>query len=153
MNQTVRRVAALSVLWAMCELLIPNEKYRQAVRMTAGLLVISVLLSSAGNLLGSETLAQPAVARSETVAQQTYLRVALTSAANQLRSYCEHVAQRAGYQADACVFLAMDGAVERIEITLRKDGNTLLSPDELCQTLAQQMEIDAQRILLMTEDL
>ena len=38
-------VAALSVLWAMCELLIPNEKYRQAVRLTAGMLVMSVLLS------------------------------------------------------------------------------------------------------------
>ncbi len=151
MNQTVRQVAALSVLWAMCELLIPNEKYRQAVRLTAGLLVMSVLLSSAGKFLGSETIAQPAVARSETVTQRAYLCTALSAAANQVSSYCEHMAQRAGYQAETCVFLAMDGAVERIEITLRKDGNALLSPEELCHTLAKQMDIDAQRILLTTE--
>ena len=154
MNAFVRQIAVLSVLWAMCEILLPDGKHQHMVRMTASLLVMTALLTTVSGWLGRQPPAQSTMTfRMQQAAQDTYQRTALTAVANQLESYCVRMAQRAGYEAAASVALTMDGALEYVRLNLNQPSHTLLSPAELCQTLARQLGVEESRIQLSTEGL
>lgn len=149
MNAFVRQLAVLSVLWALCELLLPGGKQRPLVRMTISVLVITALLSTAGQWLSS--LTAPA---SPTLAQQavqtgadSYRRTALTAAANQVKGYCERLARRAGYEASATVFLTTEGALERVELTVRPQTPLLAAP-ALRAALAQRLGVEENRLVV-----
>ena len=152
MSAFVRQIAVLSVLWAMCELLLPEGRQQRMVRMTASLLVMAALLSTVGSWLGSARSAQPAMTQTvQQTAEDTYRRTALVAFANQLESYCVRMAQRAGYQAGAEVYLTLDGELDHVKLTLNQPEAALISSARLAQTLSQQLDVDEQRIWLSVE--
>ena len=51
MNAFIRQMAVLSVLWAFCEMLLPEGRQRRAVRLTVSLMMAASLLSSLSALL------------------------------------------------------------------------------------------------------
>ena len=154
MNTLVRQVAVLSVLWALCELLLPDGRYQRMVRLTASLLVMAALLSTVGDWLGMAQTAQPAaVVQVQQASEKEYLRTALEAAANQLENWCVQTAKRAGYQAEACVWLQMDGGLDHIDLWLRDEQNALLAPEELRAAMAERLHTDAERIRITTEGL
>ena len=57
MNAFIRQMAVLSVLWAFCEMLLPEGRQRRAVRLTVSLMMAASLLSSLSALL--PTAAEP----------------------------------------------------------------------------------------------
>ncbi len=154
MNAFVRQIAVLSVLWAMCEMLLPDGKYQQMVRMTASLLVMSALLTTLGSWLGNAH--QPAqtamTVKVQQAAHDTYRRTALTAMANQLESYCVRIAQRAGYQAGVVVCLTMDGALDHVQLVVNQKDGALLLPGELAAVLADQLNVEEERIRLSVEE-
>lgn len=130
----------------------PDGRHQQMVRMTASLLVLTALLTTVSGWLGDGQAAQPAMTvRLQQVSEDTYQRTALTAMANQMESYCVHVATRAGYQAKAAVYLTMDGALDHIDLALVPSDSALMPPDELAQTLAQQLQVERGRIMLSVE--
>lgn len=152
MNAFVRQIAVLSVLWAMCELLLPDGKHQQMVRMTASLLVLTALLSAAGNWISGEQPAQTAMThRIVQASENSYQRTALTAMANQLEGYCVRMAERAGYQAGAAVYLTQDGALDHIDLVLAQHGAALMSSAELAKILAGQLGVGEERIRLSVE--
>ena len=154
MNALVRQIAALSVLWAMCELLLPEGRYQPVVRMTASLLVISALLTTVSGWLGQETNVQPVFSmRVQQAAEEAYQRTAVTAMANQLEHYCVRMAQRAGYQAQAVVYMTMDGALAQVQLTLGQSEAPFLSPTELRGVLAEQLNVAEMCIQLTVEEL
>lgn len=132
----VRQLAVLSMLWAFCELLMPEGKQRQMVRLTAGVLVMAALVSALNGLLGGASVIEwPARAvMAEGGPPQSPERYVVQAAANQARSYCERMAARAGYDGEAAVYLRQDGSLERVELTL-----TAVAPLIDAQTLADEL--------------
>ena len=51
MNAFVRQLAVLSVLWSVCELLLPEGRQQQMVRAAVGVLVMTALLGTMGRIL------------------------------------------------------------------------------------------------------
>ena len=154
MNTLVRQVAVLSVLWALCELLLPDGRYQRMVRLTASLLVMAALLSTLGDWLGLAQTARPAaVVQMQEASEKEYLRSALAAAANQLENWCVQMAQRAGYRAEACVWLQLDGGLDHIDLSLSDEPNALLTPGELCAEMAERLDIDTERIRISPEGL
>jgi len=152
MNAFVRQIAVLSVLWAVCELLLPDGKHQQMVRMTASLLVMTALLTTVNGWLGSAQKAQPVMtAVMQQAAEDTYQRTALTAMANQVQGYCERMAERAGYQASAAVYLMMDGGLDHVQLVLNQPEYALMSADRLAYTLAGQLGVEEERIRLSVE--
>lgn len=147
MNAFVRQLAVLSILWALCELLLPSGRQQPLVRMTASVLVITALLSTVGQWLGqaSHQAAPALIQQADQSWTQSYRRAAVTAAANQLKRYCEHLAQRAGYEAEATVFLTLEGTLERAEVTVNAQA-PLLSAPELRQELARRLGVEEARI-------
>lgn len=142
MSALIRQIAVLSIMWAMCELLLPAGRQRHMVRMTVSVLVMTALLSTAGEVLQSGGPDSPALAQQAVqAAENNYLETALRAAANQAAGYCERLARRSGYQAQANVFLNREGGVERIELYL-EEKNALLSRQEVARRIAQQLQID-----------
>lgn len=136
MNAFVRQIAALSVLWALCELLLPEGRAHQAVRLTASVLVMTALLMSAERLMEKPLQAQTALApQVQTAARESYAETALRAAANQIGADCRRLARRAGYQAEAKAYLTMDGAVEGIELAIDSTEKTPLMTEEALQTM------------------
>ena len=153
MNGLVRQIAVLSMLWAVCELLLPDGKQHQMVRMAASLLIMIALLTTVRGWLGQPADAQPVMTlRVQQASEETYRRSALTAAANQLESWCVNLAWRAGYQAKAAVWLTMEGETQRISLVLQPSSAALLEPEALRQTLAQQLGVDESCILLSVEE-
>ncbi len=151
MNALIRQIAVLSALWAMCELLLPDGKHQPVVRMTASLLIMAALLSTVGGWLGSDPPAQTSfVWRVQQASEDTYRRTALAAMANQMESYCTHLLERAGYQGSAAVYLTVDGAVEYIDLRLRPSA-ALVEPAELAQRLAEQLQLEPDRIRILSE--
>lgn len=151
MSALIRQVAVLSVLWAMCELLLPSGKQQQMVRMTVGVLVMTALLSTTGELLHSHAPAAPTLAHQAVqTTQESYRQTVLRAAANQAAFYCQRLAERSGYTASVDVFLTMEGAVERIELSLQERA-ALLSPQEVIRRMARDLQIDAEKIRLEVE--
>lgn len=123
MNAFVRQLAVLSVLWSLCELLLPEGRQQKMVRMTVSVLVMVALLSAVSRMLKTDLQTEGIPALSSSVqqtAEESYLRTALQTAANQMESLCIRLANRAGYDASAAVYLRLNGSVE--QITLRLAG-------------------------------
>ena len=153
MNALARQVAILSALWAMCELLLPEGKHQAMVRMTASLLMMSALLGTVSGWLGRENDARPVLSmRIQQTSEETYQRAALTAMANQVRGCCVRMATRAGYQAEAVVYMTMDGALEKVLLTLNERDQPLISPEELRNALAARLGVGEQRVQLSVED-
>lgn len=151
MSALIRQVAVLSVLWAMCELLLPSGKQQQMVRMTVGVLVMTALLSTTGELLHSHTPAAPTLAHQAVqTTQESYRQTVLRAAANQTATYCQRLAERSGYTASADVYLTTEGMVERIELSLQERA-ALLSPQEVIQRIARELQLDVEKIRLEVE--
>ena len=147
MNMLIRQIAVLSVLWALCEMILPDGKYQQMVCMTASLLVMTALMSTISGWLGKAQPSQPVMSlRLQQAAEDSYQRTALTAMANQLERYCVQWANRAGYQASAAVWMTMDGALDHIQLTIGQPQAPLISAAELAQTLAQQLGVEEDRI-------
>ena len=149
MNALIRKLAVLSVLWAVCEMLLPDGKQQQMVRMTLGVLVMTALLSAAGDAATQARLLPSAPAfweQTAQVSQESYRRTALTAAANQMKSWCERFCQKAGYTAQAMVTLGMDGKVQDISLTLDQPLAPLMTPSELVQAMAKQLDLSVIRL-------
>jgi len=152
MNAFVRQIAVLSVLWAVCELLLPDGKHQQMVRMTASLLIMTALLATVSGWLGGARSARPAItAVVHKAAQDTYQRTALTAMANQVQDYCERMAERSGYRARAAVYLTMDGGLDHVQLMLDQPETALVSAERLRRTLAQQLGVEEDRVRLSVE--
>lgn len=148
MNAWVRQLAALSVLWTVCEMLLPEGR-QQMARMAMGVLAMTALLTTLGNAATQTRVLPAAPAFSEAAvqaAQDSYRRAALTAAANQTGAYCERMAKRAGYTASAAVTLRMDGGVEEIQLVLDTPQAPLLTPSQLIQTIAEQLQTETEQI-------
>lgn len=146
MSAFVRQLAVLSLLWSFCELLMPEGRQQRLVRMTVGLMVMAALISALSGLLGG---VQAVEWPSQTVFQQNEAKaepelVYLRSVANQARQYCLRLAQKAGYQAEANVYLRRDGSLERVELKLATaEGSTVwLDEQALREQLAQAFEVE-----------
>ncbi len=146
MNGFVRRMAVLSVLWALCELLLPDGKQQPMARMTVSVLVMSALLSSLGQLLNERVETAAFTHSIIQPAQSGYHQMALRASANQVESYCVRQARKAGYDAQAAVWIRMDGTLEKIRLTLGGQATALLPPEELAGHLADQLAIDEEII-------
>jgi len=141
MGALVRQVAALSMLWAVCELLLPDGR-QQMVRMTVSVLVMTALLSTAGEWLINAPEGVPALAQQVMQVSRTHYRqTALRAAANQTSAYCERFCTRAGYAAQADVFFRFDGGVERIELRLQPRF-PLKTPEETARLLCEELGLD-----------
>lgn len=155
MNGFVVQLVVLSALWAFCEMLVPEGKIRRMAQFTVSLMIMLALLSSAIQLAGRELpQAGSLPVLAETSARGDSRRIYLQARANQLRSYVIGQGRRAGYRADATVYLTGNGALERMELTLwkQKEGPPLMTGTALAETLARTLEIPPEKICLVMED-
>lgn len=150
MDAFVRKLAALSILWSLCELLLPEGGQRRLVRMTLSALVMITLLSSLSGLLTGEADMVPALDALSYAEpdSEAYAATALRSLANQVEGAVERFAARAGYDASAAVYLRRDGALEYVELALSsRDGMApLISRREVAERLSEMLETDVGNI-------
>lgn len=147
MNGFVRQLAALATLWALCELLLPRR--REMVQLAASLMVMAALVMSLGEFLGYVRQSDWPVFSAAQPAQRVtgYQRIALTSLANQLEQLCLRMARQAGYDAQAVVYLRPDGALEKVELYLRrKDHPPLLDESSLMDAMAGKLSLSRECI-------
>lgn len=150
MNGFVRQVAALSALWALCELLLPDGRQQRLLRMTVSLMVMLSLLSALGGLTGEATAVWSAQPQTMLPTDPTsHARAALSAAANELSAYCQRLAERAGYEAVAEVSLTLDGALDAVVLRLTPQAqHPLLDEESLLRTVAQALGAEPQQIRL-----
>ena len=147
MNGFVRQLAALAALWALCELLLPRR--REMVQLAASLMVMAALVMSLGEFLGYVRQSDWPVFSAAQPAQRVtgYQRIALTSLANQAEQLCLRIARKAGYQAQAAVYLQVDGSLERVELYLSRTGTPpVMDEDVLAGTIAQLLSAAPQQV-------
>lgn len=152
MNGFVVRLVVLSAMWAVCEMLLPDGKTRQAVRFVVSLLVMLSLLAFMSEAMNVEAV--PAASDAifakgqDSCAEEIFLR----SRANQIRDYVAALCHRAGYEAEVTVYLTRDGAPERIELTLwTRDGQQpLMNGAELGQSIRTALQVE-ESVLTMEE--
>lgn len=141
MNGLIRQMAVLSVLWSLCELLLPEGRAHKAARMTASVLVMTALLAGAGRLMRTPfpelTVLAP---RMQQAAAQTYQETALRVAANQVRDDCQRLAERAGYQGRFTAYLTLEGRIDHIEGCLTALETPIQTAEALRQLLEQRYE-------------
>ena len=153
MNGFVRQIAVLSVLWTVCEMLLPDGKQQHMVRVTASLLIMTSLVTTAHSWLGRTEPSRTAMAlRVQQVSEDTYRQTALQAAANQLENLCETTARRAGYRSSAAVYLTLDGALDHLSLTLEPCDTALVSPAELRGALAQMLDVREDCVWLLVEE-
>ena len=148
MNGLVRQIVVLSALWALLELLLPDGRRQPMIRMTMGILVMTAFLTRAGAFLSGGTEMPAWSYQLLESGAQSYRQTALKSLANQVENYCERQAERAGFEAEAGVWLRQDGSVEAIELRLGSEQSALMSAEELREHLARQLQTEAGSILL-----
>lgn len=147
MKELIRQTAVLSTLWALCELILPQGGSQRLVRLTAGILMLTALLGTAGRAFDQAASLETALTISmQRASSEVYQRTALMAMANQLQGYCERMARRAGYAAQAEAALCMDGSLDHVRVKL--SGNGLIPPAELRLRLAQQLNTQEERIWL-----
>ncbi len=149
MNGFVRQLTVLAALWALCELLLPQGRQQQMVRLAVSLMVMIALVSSLGQLLGSVRETDwPVLSVAQPVEEATgYQRIALTSLANQAEQLCLRAARKAGYQAQAVVYLRTDASLERVELYLSREATPpLMDEAALADTIAQLLSAAPQQI-------
>ena len=150
MSAFVRQVAALSVLWSLCELLMPSGGQQRMTRLAVSQLVMTALVAALGDWLGGAGM--PELPSMPVLAAGTdhdgLTRVAVQSAANQTWRYCAGVAKRAGYRAAGQALLRADGSLEQIVMVVSEpeDGAPLLSPEELQSRLTKALEAEPGRV-------
>jgi len=148
MSAFVKQLAVLSVLWALCELLLPDSRQQHMVRMAVSVLVMTALLSTVGELLQSTPPNMPVLARQITQTSEAHYRqTVLKAAANQTAAYCERFCERSGYTAQVSAFLRLDGRVERIEGWISPTA-PLVQLDDVNRLIADQLGVDAECIQL-----
>jgi hypothetical protein len=155
-NGFVVRLAVLSVLWAFCEMLLPEGKSRRMVQFIVSLMMMLSLIGFTADLLGREAPHagnMPVLA--ETSPGVEGRRIFLQARANQLRSYAIGLGERAGFRTDATVYMQENGAVERMELTLwkRENGPPIMTGTALAETLARTLDILPEKVVLRTEGL
>ena len=141
MNGFIRQMAVLSVLWSLCELLLPEGRAHKAARMTASVLARTALLAGAGRLMRTSLPELSVLApRMQQAAAQTYQETALQSAANQVRDDCRRLAERAGYQGWFTAYITLEGRIDHIEGCLTALKTPIQTQEELRQLLEQRYE-------------
>jgi len=149
MNAFVRRLAVIAVLWALCEMLMPEGKPQQMVRMTAGVMVMVCMLSAAGGMMEPFVDVPAWTAETEHTVEENYRRIALQAFANQLASYCERFFANAGYDAQAVVKLHEDGTVQQIRIAMKPaETAQTLDAEAARQHLADSLQISMERVVV-----
>ncbi len=150
LNAFIRQLVALAGVWALCEMLMPEGRQQQMVRLVISLMVMAALIASLGKLLGA-VQAVPSFAPAVSAQTQPvggYQRLALASLANQAENLCLRTAEKAGYQARAAVYLRMDGSLERVELYLaRGQEPPLLDENALAQAAAQLLKAQPQQVV------
>ncbi len=149
MDALIRQLAVLAAVWALCELLLPDGRQQRMVRMAVSLMVTAAFVTTLGRVLRDVPATPQTAPAMQTAASgpSGYERIALVSLANQVESYCVRMARRAGYQADASVYLYTDGAVQRIELWLARGGEPpLMDEAALSETIAHQLSLDSQQV-------
>ncbi len=160
----LRNIVALSGIWALCELLLPEGGVQKMARLFISLLVMTVLVASLADALselGGKSLPSLAgalgdVARESAsaplAAEAGYTQAYLRSQANQAEDACVRIAKNAGYVARAKVYLQAGGALERIELLvegpLRQDSPPLIDPEQLRQTITKAFQAEDARVRL-----
>ena len=141
MNGFVRQVAVLSVLWSMCELLLPDGRLKRLTRMTASVMVMISLVTALNGLLGVALPTPSAPAMAQAISADSYARAALASAQNQVRGYVERLAARAGYEACAEASFSDEGALMRVALWLAPARDKpLVSEGELVRRMAEALK-------------
>lgn len=157
MNAFIRQMASLSVVWSLCELLLPEGRQQKLARLTVSVLVMAALVTAVNGLLGGAAdIALPAwVSTAETAGAQSYARIALTAMANQAEGLCVRLANRAGYQARAAVYLRLDGSLEHVELwldgLLDEASPPLLNTEETAARVAERLETPRENVWLQTD--
>lgn len=152
MNAFVRRTAVLSVIWAVCEMLLPEGRTQKMVRMTAGLLVMSAVLGSVGTMLGQKVVLPAWSQETVQAGEENYRRIVLKSMANQTAAYCKRFAEQAGYSAEAAVWLQQSGKLEKVELTIRTEKKPLITEKELLLGLSRMLNVPQELIRLIAAE-
>lgn len=146
-------MAVLSVLWAFCEMLLPEGRQRRAVRLTVSMMMAAALLSSAADLLpGYVKPVQESFAFfQQSDGNAAAERLALQAAAREAETFLVRLAGKAGYDARGRVWLSADGALYQAEVTLSpREGRTLLlTAEQLRQQMAQTLQVEESRITMV----
>jgi len=165
MGMFLRQIIALSALWALSELLMPEGGISSMARLVISLLVMAVLMTSAIDALNgwagvevsvTQSLGAAALESAEEMQQRTeagYAQAYLRSLANQAEDTCVRMAKGAGYAADTAVYLRDDGSLERIDLRVRHPlyGGTqpLISAEDLRQRIAEAFMADLSCVKLI----
>lgn len=153
MNALIRQIAVLSALWTVCELLLPDGKHQHMVRMTAGLLVMTALLTTVSGWLGNVPKTIPVMTVAvQNASEEAYRRTALKASANQIENWCRRLAERAGYQASVTVYLTMDGALDHMQLIVRPSEQALITAERLDDMLAEQLGVQPEQIRISVEE-
>lgn len=159
MGAFLRRITAIGALWALCELLLPEEGLRRPARVTVGLMASALMLTALGGLAGGAwglptDAALLAAAESRAAAveagatEKSYREAYLRSQANQLEAYCVRAAKNAGYDARAAVRLTPDGALAGVWLSLASAPGAFVDADTLAARLADALEIDRSLVVV-----
>lgn len=155
MNGFVRQLTVLAALWALCELLLPQGRQQQMVRMAVSLMVMIALVASLGRLLGSVRPTEwPALSVLQPAGEgDGYQRIALTSLANQAEQLCLRIARKAGYQARAAVYLRPDASLERVELLLGRTAQPpVMDEDAVAAAIAQLLSAEPRQVCWQPPD-
>ena len=153
MNAFVRQIAVLSVLWSLCELLLPSGRQQKMARMPVSILVMAALISAVSGLLGTrvQVAGLPALAQAvEDAGAQSYTRIAIQAAANQTERFAVSLARQAGYSARVAVAFRADGALDHIQLWLERKPDTppLVEEGRLAEALAQRLGVQPSLVWL-----
>ena len=153
MNAFVRQIAVLSVLWSLCELLLPEGRQQKMARMTVSILVMAALISAVSGLLGAQVqpAGLPALAQTvEEAGAQSYARIALQAAANQTERFVTSLARKAGYSARAVAAFRPDGALDHVGLWLERDPDAppLMDETRLAEAVAGRLNVPSSLIRL-----
>lgn len=115
------------------------------VHLTVSLMVMAVLIRSLAGAVNSLPAASaPALALQPTGVVTGYDRIALSAAANQVRSLCCGMIRRAGYEGDASVSLRADGSPESVILYLGEGGQQAVSEEQLAHAVGELLEAAGQ---------
>ena len=150
LNAFIRRMAVLSVLWAFCEMLLPEGRQRRAVRLTVSLMMAAALLSSVTALLpaSAERVQESFALFRQAEGSAAADRLALQAAAREAEAFLVRLAEKAGYDAQGSVWLCTNGALYQAEVRVspNKGQTLLLSTGQLRQKIAQALQVEEDRI-------
>lgn len=118
------------------------------VHLTVSLMVMAVLIRSLSGVLGGGGAVQTAALSLEpsTAAVTGYDRIALSAAANQLRTLCCRMIRRAGYEGDASVSLREDGSLEGVILYLSSREQQAVGEEQLADAVGALLEAQAGQV-------